>query len=238
MAARSKDPLTAATTSVLKPALAEHGFRRHTGRCFVRYQRPVAQFLDIQLSSWGSKDFAINYFILPLFPQRAFIGSNFAGRFPRGKSGDGWWPAKDHARADSSMEEIVEKFHSFAIPIYDASATIDGLIRSLKPMTVSGNSHILRDYAFSMIYAGDTSKGLGEMDGARNAFQKALGEMSSRDWCAAAVRECDRLAEACAAGEQAALFEQWIERSEGTLKLQEKAKANKTLHPTAGNAPV
>lgn len=232
MAARSKDPLTAATTSILKPALVDHGFRRHTGRCFVRYQRPVAQFLDIQLSSWGSKDFAINYFILPLFPQREYIGSNFAGRFPRGKSGDGWWSAKDHSRADRSMEHVIEKFRSFGLSIYDASQTIDGLIQSLEPMTTTGNTHVFRDYAFCLIYTGNTSQGLQQLGVAKTAYQKTLDDMPSRDWCVNAIGECDRLAEACAAGEQDALFDQWIDASEGALKLKKTTKANKAVEAT------
>jgi hypothetical protein len=68
MAARSSDPLTAATTSILIPELRFFGFRRKTNRLIARIQDDILQFFDLQLEAYGSKGFCVNYASLSLLP--------------------------------------------------------------------------------------------------------------------------------------------------------------------------
>jgi hypothetical protein len=64
---RSKDPLTAATTSVLKPALTSLGFQGRGSRDFVRINDGVLQLINLQLQAYGSKDFCVNYSATTLY---------------------------------------------------------------------------------------------------------------------------------------------------------------------------
>jgi hypothetical protein len=67
MAVRSTDPLTAATTGILIPALRLQGFQRNSNRVIARIKDDILQFLDLQLSAYGGKDFCINYASISLF---------------------------------------------------------------------------------------------------------------------------------------------------------------------------
>jgi len=129
------------------------------------------------------------------------------------------------------MLDIIEKFIAFGLPIYDASLSVDGLIRSLDPMRSTRNPHILRDYAFCLIYRGDAAKGLTEIEGAKAQYQKSLDEMPTRDYCATAIDECNRLAKACHQGEQTALFTEWIDASEKALKIKRPTKGEQGIPP-------
>jgi hypothetical protein len=57
----AKDSLAAATTSIFKPGVASTGFRRLSPRVFARVTNDILQFMDFQLSAYGSRDFCVNY---------------------------------------------------------------------------------------------------------------------------------------------------------------------------------
>lgn len=101
---RSKDALTAATTSFWVPILREHGFKKYTKRSFGRVRDDcVFQYIDLQLSEFGGKDFAVNYASVLITRLHEHVGSTTFRRLPRGKSHDGWWSAKTikHRRIDA-----------------------------------------------------------------------------------------------------------------------------------------
>src|SRR4051812_33066138 len=132
MTVRSKDPLTAATTTLWAPLLREHGFRKYTSRSFgcVR-TNCVFQYIDIQLSVFGGKDFAVNYASVLITRLQEHVGSTTFRRLPRGKTHDGWWSAQTHERADESMQEICDKTRNIALPWFDTTSTALGLAQEL-----------------------------------------------------------------------------------------------------------
>src|SRR5262245_21861427 len=132
MTVRSKDPLTAATTRFWAPLLREHGFRKYTSRSFGRVTNDcVFQYIDLQLSAFGGKDFAVNSASVLITRLQQHVGSTTFRRRPRGKSHDGWWSAKTHERADESMQEICDKTKNIALPWFDATSSALGLAKEL-----------------------------------------------------------------------------------------------------------
>src|SRR5687767_11216972 len=129
------DFLAKAAKAVLKPALAQHGFQQYSNKMYFRMCGKIAQFIDLQKSSWGGGDFAVNYFIFILVPPRTFIGSVFAGRVPRGKSGDGWWKSEPEEAAQSSMSDVWSKFESVTLPLFERSANLPGYIDAMKELS-------------------------------------------------------------------------------------------------------
>jgi hypothetical protein len=87
---RSKDALTAATTSFWAPLLREYGFRKYTSRSFGRVMNDsVFQYIDLQLPAFGGRDFAVNYPIALITRMKELVASTIFRRLPRGKSIDG-----------------------------------------------------------------------------------------------------------------------------------------------------
>src|SRR4051812_29017625 len=128
---RSKDPLTAATTAILKPALTPLGFHKLGSRTFARVLDGVLQYFSLQLSAWGGKDFAVNYAAITLYSPREHFVILSGGRLPRGKSGDGWWASKTPEFADSSMHDVVARLAVHCLPWFERTSTTAGLLTVL-----------------------------------------------------------------------------------------------------------
>jgi hypothetical protein len=77
---RSKDPLPVATTSLLLPALRPLGFTKKSAWVIGRIRNEILQLLDLQLSSFGSGDFCVNYASVSLFFPRAVLVVQPGGR--------------------------------------------------------------------------------------------------------------------------------------------------------------
>src|SRR5262245_13837417 len=129
--ARSKDPLTAATTAILKPAVAPSGFEKLTTRMFGRIRNGIVQWFDIQVSMYGSRDFCLNHSSQPLFVPCDHFAVIVGGRVPRGKSGDGWWPSRTIEAADESMGEVASIFESRVLPWFEQTSVVAGLLDEL-----------------------------------------------------------------------------------------------------------
>ena len=210
---RSKDPLRASTTTILAPTLRAMGFRARGSRAFVRVVGDILQYLDLQPSAWGSKDFAVNYTSLPLFPPTEHIYLPCGGRVPRGHSPDGWWSAKSHEVADHSMTEVLERVKDRVEPFFQRTSLLTELCQEL---LASSNAHHLLGAACcqARLRAPDA---LRTTASALAAFQRWHVEMPERSWCLDRIAIAERLAEALASGQPQGLLDEW--RSESLARL-------------------
>jgi Domain of unknown function (DUF4304) len=147
---KDKDPLTAATTSILKPAVTPLGFQKLGSRSFGRVFDSVLQYFSLQLSAWGSKDFAVNYAAITLCQPHDYMVLQPGGRLPRGKSGDGWWKSATRELADNSMHSVVERFNAHCVPWFERTRTTAGLLAVLIELSSEinpPNTHYLFDIA-------------------------------------------------------------------------------------------
>ena len=160
----------------MKPAVAQHGFQEYSKKMYFRMCGKIGQFLDLQKSAWGGGDFAVNYFICILVPHRRFIGSVFAGRVPRGKSGDGWWKSDSEEAAENSMLDVRSKFETFALPIFERSATLPGYIAAMKELGAGcPNAHFRADIGLALVCDGKIEEGHRYIKKAEEEFNKPEG---------------------------------------------------------------
>ena len=218
---RSKDPLTAATTSILKPAIASLGFQKLGSRSFGCVSDGVLQYLDLQLSAYGSKDFAVNHAAITLFNPRDYMVLQPGGRLPRGKSGDGWWKSSTHELADNSMRDVAERFTSHCLPWFERTRTTAGLLDVL----IEHNSAINPPNAHYLFDIACCQAKLGQLPEAWRSSEKAVAAYNAwhqrikADWCFDCIATCQKLLEAIRDKHQERLLADWQAHSILKLKL-------------------
>jgi hypothetical protein len=218
---RAKDPLTAATTSFWAPLLREHGFRKYTSRSFGRVTNNcVFQYIDLQLSAFGGKDFAVNYSSVLITRLHEHVGSTTFRRLPRGKSHDGWWSAKTHERADKSMQEICDKTKNIALPWLDSTSSALGLAKELVILAEHGNPHTFFELGCCYVTAGDLAAANAPLLEAIRRFQHAYDEMPARTWAMTERSLAEELVAAIANGTHESLLSRRREQTCVNLKLE------------------
>jgi Domain of unknown function (DUF4304) len=217
---RSKDALAAATTSFWAPILREHEFERYTTRSFGRVKNEcVFQYIDLQLSSFGGKDFAVNYCSILITRLHHAVGSTTFRRLPRGKSHDGWWSAKTLMRADESMQDVCDKTKKIALPWFDSTSSAMGLAQELVQLAEHANPHAFFELGCCHATAGNLAEAIGPLREAIRLFQKSYDEMPERTWARSERSLAESLVAAIADGTHESLLSRWRDQSVVNLKL-------------------
>jgi hypothetical protein len=224
---RSKDPLTDATTSILKPAVTPLGFHKIGSRTFARVLDSVLQYFSFQLSAWGSKDFAVNYAAITLYsPRGDFVGLP-GGRLPRGKSCDGWWASRTREFADNSMRDVVARLTTHCFPWFERTNTTAGL----RAVLLEEHAKIGQPYAHYLFDIACCHAHLGQIFEAQQTLTQAvtayrewnddLPDLPERSWCLDCIARCDSLLAAIRDSRQEQLLAQWRADSIRNLKLEQ-----------------
>lgn len=218
---RSKDALTAATTSVWAPILREHGFKKYAKRSFARVMNDcVFQYIDLQLSAFGGKDFAVNYASILITRLQDVVGSSTFRRLPRGKSHDGWWSAKTLECADESMRDVCEKTKNIALPWFDSTSSAMALAQELANHADHRNPHTHFEMGCCYATEGNLADAIAPLQEAIRLFQNSYDEMPE---CAWAIRErslAENLVASIADGTHASLLSSWRNQSVVNLQLK------------------
>lgn len=217
---RAKDALTAATSTFLVPLLREHGFKKFGKRSFGRLMHDqVFQYIDLQLSAYGGKTFAVNCASLLITRLHTVVGSTTFRRLPRGKSNDGWWEAIHHDLADESMQDVREKVMQIVLPLFDSTSTAQGLAAELEIGKKHGNPHTYFELGCCYATVGDSSSALVPLREAIELFQKAYDEMPQRTWALSERSLAEELVGAIADGSYSSVLSNWREQTVTNLKL-------------------
>lgn len=220
---RSKDPLTATTTSILKPAITPLGFREISLRSFGRVNDGVLQYFNLQLSAWGSKKFAVNYAAMALFIPRQSFAWIFGGRLPRGKSSDGWWASKTHELADSSMHDVVARFIVHCVPWFERTSTTLGFLNALLKEHATrqeADAHYLFEIGCCHAYLGQIAEAQSALELAISTYHRWHKEVPGRVWCLGYIKLCEQLVVAIRVAQHIQLLTLWQTESIRNLKLQ------------------
>jgi hypothetical protein len=218
---RSKDPLTAATTSFLAPLLREHGFCKYGRRSFGRVTNDcVFQYIDLQLSWFGGKDFAVNYASLLITRLQEDVGSTTWRRLARGKAVDNWWSAKTHKRADESMREICDMTKKIALPWFDSTSSALGLAKKLVVLARDKGPHTLFELGCCYATAGDLAAAKAPLQEAIGQFQQEFDETLENTWALEERSLAEELVAAIAGGTQERLLSRWRDQTAANLKLE------------------
>jgi hypothetical protein len=212
---RSKDPLTAATTSILMPALQAHGFIRVTNRLIARDRNLILQSISLQLSQWGNRMFCVNYAVNSLFRPREFLTLSPGGRLKRRRfGGEVWWDSDTHEKADEAMQEVTSLILSKTLPWFDKCDTVKGLYKILSRERWGSRHHLEFEKACCLAR-------LGRLDEAKDRLDTAIKLFidDGRDWTPQYVNECQDLIDAIERGNHDQLLSDWVEWSIGQLRL-------------------
>jgi len=209
---RAKDALTAATSTFLLPLLGEHGFRKFGKRSFGRLMHDqVFQYIDLQLSAFGSKDFAVNYACVLITCPHEGMRSTFR-RLPQGKSSDGWWPAMHHERADESMQDVCERIRSIALPWFDSTSAPLGLAEELVK-NGHGHPHAFFELGCCYATAGDLESACASLREALRILMEFYNTELHREWVLRESAQIEDLLAAIARGSHANLLASWKEQN-------------------------
>lgn len=212
---RSADPLTAATTAILRPAIRPDGFDLLSRRSFARVRAGILHFIDLQLSTWGGKMFCVNYAAISLYSPRDHFVLEPGDRLRKESGGEKWWPADNHDSANNSAFEVVKALKAQALPFFDRAQTTAGYLEIMERKKGGSFHHLLFERA--CVYARLELNGA-----AKEALAAAIrlyGE-DGRSWCAACIVRCEELLAAIERGRVEALLTQWTDKSIGSLRLE------------------
>ena len=204
--ARSKDPLTAATTSILKPGLESAGFVKLSQRVFVRLRSPVVQHVSVSLSRWGGNRFRVCYSSMPLFVPTTNFTLMLGGWFPRDGHENGVWSKKHHEVADKAMNSVLHEFRSGILPWFDRTDSIDSLVPLLT--TMGYNPKGPRELELGACHAW-----LGDLDNAKAALTFDGGNDVARSFC-------ETLLSAIESGTHHTLLNEWYADTVQSLKIE------------------
>jgi hypothetical protein len=219
MAVRSSDPLTAATTSILIPELRSHGFRRKSNRIIARIQDDILQFFDLQMSAYGGKDFCVNYASISLFYPRDYLLLQPGARLKKDNGAEAWLLAKTHDDADASMAKVANMVQTQALPFFEATKSVDGLLECFNRENWGSRHHLYLEMAFCEARMGRFGEAQAHALRAIELYRE-----DGRDWCAKYIDLCQRLIAGIERNKLTAMFQHWIQHSLGKLGLSKIRK--------------
>ena len=217
---RRKDPLTAASTAILQPVLDPLGFKKLGLRNFARVTDGVGQYLSLQLSAFGSKQFAVNYAAITLYCPREHWVLTPGGRLPRRENGDGWWSAETHELAHKSMQEIVEKLKMRCFPWFTKNSTTEGLLQELSRRLQDVDAPYLFDIACCQTKCGKFTDAKKTLVKAKKSYLERYKGMPACTWCLAGIALCEELESALQESRQEQKIEEWLRFSIAHLKIE------------------
>ena len=213
-AQRPADPLWAATRAILLPALRPLGLVRKTNRMIGRLTSGILQFLDLQVTRWGDKDFCINYASLSLWRPREYLVLQPGARLQRANGGEAWLPASTVEEAHASMHEVVAMSREQAIPFFESTKTVEGLLAHLEKERWGSEHHLNFDKACCAAKLGRLSQAATFLERAIDLYRE-----DGRPWCHENIELCGRLLAAVRNDEAEALLRDWQSQSVANLRL-------------------
>jgi len=218
---RAKDPLSAATTGILVPALQPHGFRRGSTRRLGRLGACAFQLLELQKSASGSADFCVNYASMLLVPPVDHLVLQPGGRLRGARGGDAWWPAAGPDQADESMRQVVAAVRAQALPFFQATRSAGGLYDQLAREEWGSRHHL-------ELALGACAAWLEDLGSARAHLGRAIALYAGdgRSWCAGFSARAQALLDAIDGGVHGALLRGWRAESVQALGLGELEDAS------------
>ncbi len=211
---RSKDPLLAATTSILYPAVKPFGFQRHGSRKLVRICEDILHIINPWYSGWGGRDFHVECWAMPLFPARDYIYCARGNRVCDEVSRGSLWAGQTQELADASMQQIVKIMQKQDLPFFMSIETTESFLTLLQQRPDPDHHE-----HFQVACCMGRLNRLGE---ARERLMVAIRAYADdgRDWCAGYAAQCEQMVKAIDEGTALPLLNKWRMETISNLKLQ------------------
>lgn len=224
----AKDPISSATTQILRPLLARHGFQRLTNRITARVvDHNILQYVSVRLSSWGSRTFCLNYASFCLFsPQDGLPGSPggrifikhrsplWSERILFQKAHREFFPGETEEDALSSMSKLCSKLESQAWPFFEKTDSVESFYRHLKKQRWGSEHHRRFELGCCLAHLNNYKKAERELN-----LAEMLYKHDGREWCEERVRQVQALLTSIKNNAVGSLLEDWRSASIESLKL-------------------
>ena len=151
---------------------------------------------------------------ISLFCPRDYWILQPGARLNREKRAEAWLSAKSHDDADASMAKVVNMAQTQALPFFDATNSVAGLLDCLKRESWASRHHLYLEMAFC-------EARMGRFDDAKSHALKAIDlyQEDGRAWCPQYIELCRRLIGAIESNKLPEMFQGWIDHSVGKLGL-------------------
>jgi hypothetical protein len=227
---RSRDAITAATSSVLKPALAALEFSPLSRRSFARVRDCICQRIDLQVTSYGGRDF------------RVWIGSDVIA-LPSGidplpgvieiltdrPDRDRWWSGQTHQDADRAMADIVALLNGRARSFLAQTRDAANFFRYLTPRRLGPDHHRRLARACCAAWIGRRTEAISTLREAIELYisdhLESAKDGIDRSWCLEYVRPAKKLLNAISDCTEQELLQKWAMARIKMLKLPRNAFA-------------
>lgn len=213
--ARSKDPLLAATTSILLPVVKPYGFQRYGSRKLARICDDVLHIIGPSYSGWGGRDFYIEICALGLTPPTDGIDLTWGARLRDEMTGYDSWPGQTHELAYASMERVVQLMYKRVLPSYfQRLETMEDYLGLLQRRD-DPDHHTRFERACCLVK-------LQRLDEARRELTAAVWQYfeDGRSWCFPKAAQCDKMLKAISEGGSLELYERWKVETIRNLRLE------------------
>jgi hypothetical protein len=221
--ARSKDPLLAATTSILLPAVKPLGFQRYGSRKLARICDDILHIIGPWYSGWGGRDFYVECCAMSLVPPTDSIYLTWGYRLRDEMTGHASWPGQTHELADASMERVVQLMYKRVLPSYYAQLETTKAFLALLQKRPDPDHHTHFQRACCLVK-------LQRLDEASEELAEAIRHYvkDGRSWCFPEAARCEEMLKAIHEGEPLELYKRWKMETIRNLRL-EKIIPNETV---------
>jgi hypothetical protein len=215
--ARSKDPLLAATTSILLPAVKPFGFQRLSNRALARICEDVLHLIEPWYSGWGGRSFYVSCSAMPLIPATDYFYSARGDRVRNEMNQSDSWAGQTHVLADASMERVVNSIQKRELPFFFSIESTESFLTLLQQRPNPDHHEHFR-IACCLVRL----RRLGEARECLIAAMRAYAE-DGREWCAARSARCGQMVEAIDKDTSLELLDSWKLETIRNLKLEKIA---------------
>jgi hypothetical protein len=220
---RSKDPLLAATTSILLPVVKPYGFQRYGSRKLVRICDDVLHLIGPWYSGWGGRVFYIDCCALGLTPPTDGIYLTWGDRLRDEMTGHDSWPGQTHELADASMERVVQLMYKRVLPSYfQRLETMEDFLALLEKRP-DPDHHVHFQRACCLVKLQRLDEAGGQLTAAIRQYVE-----DGRSWCFPKAAQCEEMLKAIGEGTSLEVYERWKAETIRKLRL-EKVVPNEVM---------
>jgi hypothetical protein len=157
--------------------------------------------------------------VIPTFTPRERLSWLIGGRFPRGKSNDGWWPSKTQQQSDQSMSEILSTLHAKVFQWFIKTETVLGLAAELRACGDTPNAHVHFEIGCCQLRVSNRLEAKTAIVRARTLYHKTHDQMPTCVWPLDWVTQCNRLLAAIDDKTDASVLNTWRDETVSKLML-------------------
>lgn len=228
-----RDPISVATSKILRPLLAPRGFLRLSNRFTARVTDSIVQFVSVHVSARGTRWFRLEYASICLFRPRDTLPLQPGGtiyieqesqflldRIFRRKFRRTGFPGLTDDEADWSMSRLCSQLDTQAFPFFAQTDSTDKLCHFLKKQRWGSEHHRHFEIGCCLSKLREYPEARRELKLAEKLYIK-----DGRDWCEQQIAQVRRLLDAIEGNTSDSVLDIWTTASISTLGLERVIKS-------------